>query len=165
MKRNQYLWKEAVVTIIFLLMSLSVLPSTIGIQEIKKSKTNAIDSEEFNMIVSLKPTRIIFPRLYSAHLNIIGFKVDINNEGPDNSTEVALKFKIIQVIGREPGEIYNVTYHYTTIWKNQGRGHLIPWYSWLNGRFGVFEARATIDVDDTVLKDNTKSFYFILLAD
>jgi hypothetical protein len=165
MKENKCLWKKAVVAIIFLLISVSVLPSTIGIQELKKSKADVNNSEEFNLIVSLKPTRIIFPRLYSAHLNIIGFKVDVNNEGPSNSTAMILKFEIIKVIGREPGERYNKTYNIGTIWKNQGYGYLIPWSSWLDGRFGVFEARATIDVDDTVLKDNTKSFYFILLAD
>ena len=42
----------------------------------------------------------------------------------------------------------------------------IPWYRWMGGSgsgFGVFAARATIDADDTNLKGNTNSYYFMMV--
>lgn len=163
-EKNVYL-KGAVISIILLFICIIVLPSTIGNQNLKKSETTVCNNEDFNLYVWVKPTRHIFPRIYESLYNIIGFETAVINEGPSNSTAGAVTFEIIKVIGKEPGVIYNETFSYDSLHDGEGRGKLIPWGSWMGnggGRFGVFVARVTIDIDDAILDDNTKSFYFIM---
>jgi hypothetical protein len=163
MKEKNVYGKWAVITIILLFLCINIVPATIGSQELKKSQTTVSTNEECNLFVWVKPTRHTFPRVYESLHNIIGFEIAVMNEGPGNSTAGTLTFEIIKAIGKEPGVIYNETFTYGSLHDGQGRGYLIPWWSWMKGRFGVFAARVTIDVDDTVLTDNTKSFYFIML--
>jgi hypothetical protein len=153
MKENKCFLKIAVVGIIFLFIGISFLPSTIG---------NSNSSEDYNLKVYIKPSRLVFPRVYYGNGQPIGFNAGASNEGPESSPPFTLKFEIIKILSKETLG-YNYTYDFPFQPNGQGMGTVFTWYTLIGWHFGIYEARATINVDDTNLGDNTISYYFIII--
>jgi hypothetical protein len=153
MNDNKTLLKKVVFITIFLLISVSILPSAIG---------NPNSSQDYNLKVYLKPMRSVFPRVYYGNGQPIGFLAGAMNEGPGDSPPFALKFEIFKILSLEP-YLYNTTYDFNSQPNGQGSGYVFTWYTLVGFRFGIYEARATINVDDNNTADNTKSYYFIII--
>lgn len=154
MKENKSFLKIAIVGIIFLFIGISILPSTIG---------NTNSSEDYNLKIYLKPIRYVFPRIYSGNGQPVGFLAGAVNEGPESSPAFTLKFEIIKILSSDSYE-FNQTQDINAQPKGQGMGFHFTWYTLIGFHFGIYEARATINVDDTNLEDNTISYYFIIIG-
>lgn len=154
MKKNKCFLKIVVVGIIFLWIGLSFLPSTIG-------KSNS--SENYNLKVDIKPLRYVFPRIYYGNGQPIGFLAGAFNEGPESSPAFTLKFEIIRILSSDSYE-YNETYDINSQENGSGLSTNFIWRSLQGFHFGIFEARAIINVDDNNLEDNIISYTFIIIS-
>jgi hypothetical protein len=141
-----------------LFIGISILPSTIG---------NSNSNGDYNLVVYLKPHRNVFPRCYGGDAQAVVFLAGTSNKGPENCTTFTLKFEIIKIFSMNhfnDSYNYNATTSFPSFGGGGGQGHYFTWYSLIDQRFAIYEARATIDVNDNNLSDNTKSYYFITIG-
>jgi hypothetical protein len=153
MNGKKFLLKAAGVCIICLLIAMSVLPSALG---------NPSSNAEYNIAVLIKPLRKVFPRIIHGNGQPIGFMTTATNEGPGAAPGFPLKFEIIRHFSTETYE-YNTTYDVQPLDSNTGMGYIFTTCTLIGQRVAVYEARVSVDLQDTVSGDNTASYYFITL--
>jgi hypothetical protein len=155
MKENKRFLTGIVVGIVFLLVGISFLPSTIG---------NSNSDENYNLNVVLRPDshQKHFRHIYYGNGLPIRFDAGAHNEGPESSPEFTLKFEVIKIFPKESYE-YNDTADFPSMPVGPTEVHLFTWYTLEGFHFGIYEVRATIDVNDNYLLDNTEDYSIIIL--
>jgi hypothetical protein len=146
--------KNVIIVGVFLLCMLVSVPSVLG---------SFNSTGDYNLKIYIKPSRYAFPRIYYGNGQPIGFVAGAINEGPERSPAFTLKFEIIKILSKESYH-YNITYDFPSQPKGQGMGTVFTWYTLIAWHFGIYEARATIDINDNNTQDNMKSYYFIIIG-
>jgi hypothetical protein len=138
------------------------------------SKATCVNGN-FNLVQQLNPTRIISPRIYLSGIalgndNIVTLDAYVINEGPDDSSNFTLEFKLTRIFGRDSGELYDVEVgEYGSL--NSGyRRHVYlniecrVTNNFFNFGINVYEAQITNTADDLKSDDNIASFIFIVIG-
>ena len=145
--------KKVILVGIILFCLLVSLPSTIG---------DSKSSENYNLEVSIKPMRYAFPRIYYGNSQPIGFYAGASNLGHNTSPPFTLKFEIIRIFDNVPYN-YNMTYDFDSFHAYSGESHRFIWFTVPHGHFSIYEARASISVNDNNTLDNMQSYKFIVI--
>jgi hypothetical protein len=145
--------KKLVVIPLFLMISVLFLPLVTSKNE---------QNDEFNLSAELEPFRKVFPRMYTL-LVMAQFVYTYNCEngtylGGDNLT-----FQVKRLADNKL--IYSETIEMLPIGSSSGRGGILDYtcYSGINRFFSLYEAKITLNVDDSDPSDNEASCYFMVI--
>jgi hypothetical protein len=157
--------KRLILGLIIGLLMISTIPFAIGTSEIEKQNTAICEFGDYNLYIKIYADRRISPRIYSEGVFAL-FRVDVWNDGPDDSEECILNCSITRIIG---GNSEGIRYEDETIIQSHeadsALGHMITHFCNNYGfiHFGAYRIQAGIDCDDNKLSDNSASFIFVVL--
>jgi hypothetical protein len=156
--------KKLVMVLIIMLVITSITPLALGTFVNKKQNTTARNDGNYNLIVSIKADRRVFPRIYSEGITA-NFIVKVKNEGPNMSDAIFVNGNITRIIGRKSGQTIPFSLAVEPLEKGISIEKLASFVcSNPEAYFGVFIIQATLDVNDNNLDDNTASFIFFVVG-
>lgn len=130
---------------------------------IAQTHNPATQTGDYNLEVTLTPGRHILPRIH-AEATYATFEITVMNQGPDTSNNYTLNFYIKNLFSPKPGISYDQTWYEGTLDPNRGRGHPVTIRCiCTNTLLSIYQARASIDINDNKLLDNQASFFYIVL--